>query len=652
MYEIDLDDTDVPLPHNTPLVLVVDALGRSMPFRVAKDVYSSLLKTALRAFWFQRNGVALHSTVDGYTFDRPRTLHPDDVPLFWTSTRLAETGNSDIGGLVDKLGWSTIAAGATTKPCDAWGGWMDAGDWDTRGAHMKAGRELLLLFDRFPTFFAALELELPGESGDGVPDILQQVLWITDYHSRLQNAEGGVGGGVETLQHPKIGERSFSNSQVWYCYSPDAWTTFHFAGTAAWLSRLLAPFDPTKAADLAARATKAYGWAKAHKADPLPGPAEFQRRHGNSLQDTQATAAVQLLAMGGVPDAALLNDFLATERCSTVLVAGDQVNGIEAAALFARLPSSLQGSGSLPQTCATALATLPGLITTSMDASSFRMGMASFMPPFSLAVSESLSFLTRPLASKDTLDQTLLDYLGQAHDYTLGANPGNTVYLTDGGVPGLVGSRAISSVLRVDSHNMAGQVAPPGICVTGPGDPGIIGGFTAGGLSTASQYFPSLATPVYPPDKSWPAAEYYHMYAFQAEFTPHGTMGPTAMNLGVYVAGMHEQGFATAPATATHTTTANVTAASVSTSAASATTDTVTQVPQVLPANATHTTTANITAASVSTSATNATTDTIPTTTAGGNTSLACVATRPNYALVLVLATIIVVSTIGFEWHV
>ncbi len=51
------------------------------------------------------------------------------------------------------LGPSLDASALTLDP-DAWGGYMDAGDWDRRSGHLRVGYLLMELLDLFPDYFA------------------------------------------------------------------------------------------------------------------------------------------------------------------------------------------------------------------------------------------------------------------------------------------------------------------------------------------------------------------------------------------------------------------------------------------------------------------------------------------------------------------
>ena len=90
---------------------------------------------------------------------------------------------------------------------DAWGGYMDAGDWDRRIQHLVVSRYLLDLADLFPAFFTNLSLNIP-ESDNDLPDIVDEALFNLDCYRRMQTAEGGIRGGhrIRGASAPRRGE--------------------------------------------------------------------------------------------------------------------------------------------------------------------------------------------------------------------------------------------------------------------------------------------------------------------------------------------------------------------------------------------------------------------------------------------------------------
>ena len=485
VYDVALAASTGDLPLDTDLVVVVDGIGASRPFRIAQDVYATALAASLRVFYYQRNGVALDTTWEGVRFKRGATFDraaDGTTTLQHAGVALEETGNADFypGGILPgapDLGWSALNATArmgTADVCAAPRGWQDAGDWDTRAPHLEAACYLMVLVERFPGLYGTLELGVPGESGNGVPDLLEQALWLVDSYRMGQRADGGVSGGFETLSHPHFGDTSTHQSQPYFCYAPGRFSTLHYAEAAAQAARLLGPFDTARAAGMAESARRAYSWSEANAAVPaavLAAGGEATKRYTAQISDLRGRCALQLLLLDG-PSATLQDVVREEEHCTTGgLVGSHTENGLlfawhagragTAAVLGSSLASTLQPA------CRSAVAAVAGYVARGIAATSYRLPLA-FMPETSVSAS--------PLAMYRVLDADLAAgaahggagggegggrpalpspaYLGDLAallDFGFGANPLSRVYMTDGGVDCLLGSNAVRAPLRVDS---------------------------------------------------------------------------------------------------------------------------------------------------------------------------------------------------------
>ena len=107
---------------------------------------------------------------------------------------------------------------------DAWGGHMDAGDWDRRIQHLIVTRYLIELAELFPDYFAGLSLNIP-ESSNAIPDVVDEGLFNLDCYRRMQTAEGGIRGGIESSEHPRHGEGSWQESLDVMAYAPGIWSS-------------------------------------------------------------------------------------------------------------------------------------------------------------------------------------------------------------------------------------------------------------------------------------------------------------------------------------------------------------------------------------------------------------------------------------------
>lgn len=150
--------------------LEVPGVGLSHAFDVSPAVYADAFYLAARAFYGQRCGTAvdLAPTHPGYA-------HP--------ACHVAGTPNPDA------LRHPSSGASGSV---DGIGGWHDAGDYGKYvvNSGITTG-ELLWAYELFPTRVGAVRLNVP-ESGDGVPDLLDEVRWNLEWMLRMQDRDGGV----------------------------------------------------------------------------------------------------------------------------------------------------------------------------------------------------------------------------------------------------------------------------------------------------------------------------------------------------------------------------------------------------------------------------------------------------------------------------
>jgi len=261
-------------------VVEVEGVGCSWPFRLDDDVYRTPFRAVARALYHNRSGIALKRP---YTeFERPAPHNPRLTPGFadklrYTRVRFQEWGSE--GGDAAKL----MAESPGTLE-DAWGWYQDAGDWDSYPTHLRVAQELLLVYEMGPRKFTDGELNIP-ESGNGVPDILDEAAWLPRFCHRLRAellrkgwGTGGVGlrvagdaFGTDEGTRPdgkKVGRGSWEDTDRVYMVSgEDPLSTFRYAGAAAHLAHCLrlagVKRDP-QGVDWAREAREAWSWAIAN----------------------------------------------------------------------------------------------------------------------------------------------------------------------------------------------------------------------------------------------------------------------------------------------------------------------------------------------------------------------------------------------------
>ena len=249
--------------------LCIDNIGCSTPFDITIDgPWQAMTATVARALFHQRSGIALEQPFT--SFSRPRPYHPDDGLFVEAST---QTLVEDPNGRGEGEPFTDLVSARTgNEVLEAWGGHFDAGDWDRRIQHLWMARRLTDLVELFPDSTGALELNIP-ESGDEVPDLLDEARWTLDLFARLQNEDGAIRGGIEAAGYSPIGTTSWTEEFDVFAYAPDAWSTSIYAGVAADMAFVLEQYDPEEADRYLDSAIRALNWAEANL-DTVPADDE------------------------------------------------------------------------------------------------------------------------------------------------------------------------------------------------------------------------------------------------------------------------------------------------------------------------------------------------------------------------------------------
>jgi len=111
----------------------VHGVGCSFPFDIAEDVWRRAFRVTARGLYHMRSGIEL--TPPYATYRRPRPFHPDDgVEVFAATVALMDT-NMGIG---KESSFKALMATRTDQIVPrAWGGLMDAADYDRRIQHLR-----------------------------------------------------------------------------------------------------------------------------------------------------------------------------------------------------------------------------------------------------------------------------------------------------------------------------------------------------------------------------------------------------------------------------------------------------------------------------------------------------------------------------------
>jgi endoglucanase len=497
----------------------VPGIGSSYPVEIGDDVWTRAFQLSMKGLLHERSGIELGPPFTEYR--RPRCMHPaDGVPVF------ASTGSELEGGSQDDL--FRMLAGKRTDVLvpDAWGGHMDAGDWDRNSRHPAAMWLLVDLFELFPQQIGVIKLALPpAEANNSLPDVLDEVLWNLDLYRRLQKPDGGVGGGIESTSHPRPGEGSWQESLLISVYAPDPESSLIYAASAGKLARALAACDAQLSATYAASARRAWDWAVANSESFLTTRIEEPRRAAASetLRNRRNLAAFELWRLSGSDQ--FHKEFLTT----TVLGRdGNPMEQHKAVISYARLPDG-QGDAAVRDAARRWIVQMADTALAFADGNAFGVTTCiPQLPPMGfvayLSTPEMIGAVL-PHAWLLTRDKKYLAGAVRACQFSSGANPDNQA-LTTG-----LGPNPVRFPLHIDSW-VTGQPAPDGITVYGISDP-------AENYEFDNWAYTWFLQKMVPPPRTWPTHEsYWDIYVVPSsnEFTIHQTMIPTAYYWGVLAA--------------------------------------------------------------------------------------------------------------------
>ena len=498
-------------------VVSLPGVGISYPFRIADDVYGEALKASMQGLLAHRSGIALDASFSEYV--RPRPMHPDDgFVVFQADVTIHEGESGAIRESMTRLLGPDLDDSKLQRLPFAWGGYMDAGDWDRRSQHLHVSMLLMEAFEQAPDRLSRLKLALPpDEATNAIPDLLDEALWNVSFYRRLQRADGAVRGGIESTEHPRGGEASWQESQLVAAFDVDPVTTYRYAASAARASRLVEPYHKALAAELRGSAVDAWRWAEAEGEASIRSiarrDADAAGKCRNAVPEEKALAAVELYRLTEDPS------YHEAFRSVTVLAAGgDPGRQWDAVSAYAAMPGAL-ADAALHQAARDAVIGLADASLAFQQGNAFGIAMRAPLPLMGFVgyytTPETIIGPVLTRAHALTGERKYLAGTEAAAQYTLGANPMN-ITMTTG-----LGHDWPRAPLHVDSRN-TGTAAPRGITVYGNTDPTRAPGWVRQWV---------LGSYLHPAPEAWPAAEFYvdvGNWPEMNEYTVQQSIGPAA----------------------------------------------------------------------------------------------------------------------------
>jgi endoglucanase len=238
VWQVDISELKKPGKYK----VVADGV-ESDTFQVGDHLYESAINAGLKSFYFQRTRTALvepYAVWEGKAYTRKTASH-----------------------VHDDVGWDLLDYPNKKKKWKVEGGWHDAGNFDMYiPSTAVAAQSLLLAYEWAPEKFKDKALNIP-ESGNGIPDILDETKWGLIWILSLQEGNGSFRHREAVIEWSPEGPADQDKTVRWIAMVSSS-ATAKAVAVLAQASRLYEKFDAPFAARCAGAAKKGWEWLKAH----------------------------------------------------------------------------------------------------------------------------------------------------------------------------------------------------------------------------------------------------------------------------------------------------------------------------------------------------------------------------------------------------
>jgi len=286
VYELDFSD----FSQTGSFFISVPGVGRSWPFKINDDIYGEAFYITMKGLYQHRAGFEVTSNrlmwarKAGHKKNyRSHCTHAD---LEWKKAdSVIGTGDIDYFGQARSEMWKLrFCAGAESNFPDffkdpnknsewsekldaaslisnCFGGWYDAGDYDRRPYHLQS------VFDLVSAYIINSNALVDNtcnmlESGNGIPDILDECAWLLRIYRTSQRKDGGVSVRFEAKSHPTGYIFPAEDKMLYFASYPDRYGSLMYSAAAALFAWAVKPFDSALANDYFISASNAFAFSE------------------------------------------------------------------------------------------------------------------------------------------------------------------------------------------------------------------------------------------------------------------------------------------------------------------------------------------------------------------------------------------------------
>ena len=444
--------------------------GRSHAFTIGATVFNAVAQATAKSLYYQRCGVAL---LDAHVpSSYARTICHDTEDAFYHSN----LGDAEVSDLYNDEDYATPSARDTA------GGWHDAGDYNKYIPNAApALYRGMLAFELYPEKFIGTSWDLP-ESGNGLPDLLNELKWELDWFLTMQYTDNAAKPGYGGVYH-KVSSTSFADDTEMphlethnrhICYITTGCTA-QFAAIMAQAARVYAPYDAAFATTCQTAAELAWTFLETW-ISPIPSDGNYlpsgistgsysNTLGTNSDEDERAWAAAELYKLTGDTD--YQTDYITYRNATNLMGTDNKLGNFRDSQPFASMTFSTITHGSVNTTEKTnahnAVVAAADDWIARFDASDYRtpvqhvetfIGFGSYAIPSSRAFQLIAAYYL-------TDDSNYLTYAEKFLDTQLGLNPLGKCFIT-----GLGSAPSVSPLNFYVKNSSLGT--PPGYPINGP----------------------------------------------------------------------------------------------------------------------------------------------------------------------------------------
>ena len=242
---------------------------------------------------------------ESYSFEIREGVYSDAFTAVFRMLYLQRCGTEIPGDLAGSFAHEVCHTGeailyGTNETKDVSGGWHDAGDYGryvVSGA--KAAADLLFAYQDFPEVLQGDDYDIP-ESGNGIPDVLDEVRWELEWMLKMQDSSGGVYHKVTGLAFPGEVMPEEETEQL-YIMPVSNTATGDFAAVMAISYTIIKEFDSQFAKTCLTAAKKAWSYLDAHPEGRFANPEDVltgEYYDGSDKDERYWAAAALYIATG------------------------------------------------------------------------------------------------------------------------------------------------------------------------------------------------------------------------------------------------------------------------------------------------------------------------------------------------------------------